>query len=264
VDQDEALKKARQFAQIAYSAEMNNVAREFNAKLVEVRHQMAARGILMSGGMVRETARLSGERVTSLLTKRLELLLEGYELYGVEITDGIAEETLDDVMKLRETLIATSASTGASIGTVSLPGGSGQPYTQLLGEFVPVSAGSVKTEIDRRRLMRKKSEAVQVNVYHVYGHQPRWNMNSTDHSVNVVSASSEQIFANLRQQIAEQVPAGEEQNDILDRLSQLEQAQGSRSFGQKYSDFIASAANHMSLIAPFIPALTEILSKTVT
>ena len=64
MDQDEALKKARQFAQIAYSVEMNNVARAFNATLVEVRHQMAARGILKSGGMVRETARISGERVT--------------------------------------------------------------------------------------------------------------------------------------------------------------------------------------------------------
>lgn len=93
MDQAEVLNKARQFADIAYSAEMNNAAKEFNEKLVAIQTQLAARGNLMSSGMVRETARLAGERVTTLLRKRLELLLEGYALHGVEITDQIAAST---------------------------------------------------------------------------------------------------------------------------------------------------------------------------
>ena len=42
------------------------------------------------------------------------------------------------------------------------------------------------------------------------------------------------------------------------------EARGKPSFGKRYSDFIASAANHMTLVAPFIPALKEILSRKIT
>jgi hypothetical protein len=264
VDQAEALTKARQFADLGYVDEMNKAARGFSTKLQAVQAQLNERGIALSGAMTSETARLRGEQATTLLTKRLELLLDGYELHGVEITDQIAAETLDDVMKLRGTIIAAAASSGARVGMSELPGGSGHFYAQLREQQVPVSAASIKTEIDRRRLMIKKSKQTPVNVYHVYGHQPRWNTNSTDNSVNVVNVSTEQVFANLRQQITERVPAGEEQADILERLSALEEAQGEPLFGKRYSDFIASAANHMALIAPFIPALTEILSRTIT
>jgi len=167
-------------------------------------------------------------------------------------------------MKLRGTMIAAAATSGARVGLSILPGGSGPEYAQLLEQHIPVTAASLKTEIERRRLTIKNSKQTPVNVYYVYGHQPRWNTNSTDNSVNVVNVTTEQVFANLRQQIAERVPAGEEQVDILDRLSALEKAEGTPSFGKRYSDFIASAANHMALVAPFIPALTEILSRTIT
>jgi len=90
VDQAEALTKARQFADTAYSAEMNNAAREFSTKLQAVQAQLNKRGVVLSGAMTSETARLRGELVTTLLTRRLDLLLEGYELHGVEITDQIA------------------------------------------------------------------------------------------------------------------------------------------------------------------------------
>jgi hypothetical protein len=264
VDQPEPLTKARQFAETAYSTEMENAAKEFRTKLQEVQAQNAAGGTVLSGTMTNEIARLSGELVNKLVTKRLDFLLEGYAMHGVEITDEIAEQTIADVMKLRATMIGNAVSTGAKVGMSELPGGSGPFYAGLVGQHVTVTAAFIKTEIDRRRFMNKKSEQASVNVYHVYGHQPRWNTNSTDNSVNIVNVSTEQVFANLRQQITERVPAGEEQADILERLSALEQEQGRPSFGKRYSDFIASAANHMTLIAPFIPALTEILSRTIT
>lgn len=102
VDQAEALRKARQFADTAYSAEMGNAAREFSTKLQATQALFTKRGIAFSGSVTSETARLRGERATTL-TKRLEFLLEGYESYGVEITDQIAAETLDDVITLRGT-----------------------------------------------------------------------------------------------------------------------------------------------------------------
>ena len=81
--------------------------------------------------------------------------------------------------------------------------------------------------------------------------------------MNVVIVSSEQIFTNLRQQIESEIPAGDERRDILEKLTALEQAQNSPSFTKRYSDFIAAAANHMVLLGPFIPALTELLQRTL-
>ncbi len=264
VDQAEALKKARQFADLAFSAAMNDAAREFNTKLRSVKAELALRGTALTGSMTAATARLTGERVSALTTKRLELLLEGCELHGVEITDQVAEQILRDVMQYRTSQIAKAASTDAKLGADNLPGASGPHYAQLLEQHIPVTHASLKTEIDRRRLMRKKSDPTQMNVYHVYGHQPRWITNGTDNSVNIVNAKTEQIFANLREQIAEKIPAGDERSDILSRLTELEQAQSTPSFGKRYADFIAAAANHMALVAPFIPALTELLSRTIT
>jgi hypothetical protein len=113
--------------------------------------------------------------------------------------------------------------------------------------------------------MPKKTESAKAitNVYHVYGHNPHWNVNSYDASTNVVTVSHDQVFANLRKEIISRVSPGGEQDAILERLSSLEKAENTPSFAQRYTDFIAVAANHMQLIAPFIPALTEMLHKAL-
>jgi hypothetical protein len=59
------------------------------------------------------------------------------------------------------------------------------------------------------------------------------------------------------------VSDGEERADILEKLTALEQSQNSPSFGKRYTEFVAAAANHMILLSPFIPALTELLHKTL-
>lgn len=80
----------------------------------------------------------------------------------------------------------------------------------------------------------------------------------------MVTVTNEQLFVKLRDQIKESPVAPEEQSAILARLDALEQAQNTPSFAQKYAEFIGVAANHMQLIAPFIPALTEMLQKVLT
>jgi hypothetical protein len=75
--------------------------------------------------------------------------------------------------------------------------------------------------------------------------------------------SQQEVFTNLKQEIRDKVPDGEERTEVLHRLEVLEQSQGSRSFAEKYTDFIAVAANHMGIIAPFIPALTELMKRAL-
>jgi hypothetical protein len=63
--------------------------------------------------------------------------------------------------------------------------------------------------------------------------------------------------------IVEKIQEGDERSDILKRIDALEKAQGTKSFVERYTDFISAAANHMTVIAPFIPALSELLKKAL-
>lgn len=67
----------------------------------------------------------------------------------------------------------------------------------------------------------------------------------------------------MRQVIQTQVRDTEERTQILTRLEELEAAKGTSSFIQKYQEFIASAANQISFIGHFIPALTQMLGYVV-
>jgi len=95
-------------------------------------------------------------------------------------------------------------------------------------------------------------------IYQVSGYG-RVNVNSTDNSVNVITVSQDQIFEKLKHEITAEIPPGEEQKKIMERLSALEAAQNSSSFAERYAELISVAANHMVLLAPFLPALTEMM-----
>jgi hypothetical protein len=43
-------------------------------------------------------------------------------------------------------------------------------------------------------------------------------------------------------------------------LNELEAAKGSGNFLEKYQGFISAVANHITIVAPFIPALTQMLA----
>jgi hypothetical protein len=187
-------------------------------------------------------------------------LLEGYELHGVLLDEELTGQTVAEITQLRNTMIS-QATHAVAMGVTNVGVGGQSLYIRLLEQHVGMYQNVVKTQLERRRLMKKHEGTT--NIYHVHGHNPRWVTNGSDHSVNIVTISSEQIFTNLRQQIEAEIPVGDERNDILEKLTALEQAQNSPSFAKRYSDFIAAAANHMALVGPFVPGLTELLHRTL-
>jgi hypothetical protein len=46
---------------------------------------------------------------------------------------------------------------------------------------------------------------------------------------------------------------------LLERVRIMEENKGKNTFTKAYTDFIAVAANHISILSPFIPALTEMV-----
>ncbi len=73
------------------------------------------------------------------------------------------------------------------------------------------------------------------------------------HNNTTIEDNHKQTFDDLRQLIQTQVV---DNQLILEALIELEDNYGKGSFVEKYNNFIQSAANHITLLAPFIPALT--------
>lgn len=93
------------------------------------------------------------------------------------------------------------------------------------------------------------------NVYHVSGNNARVLNNSVDHSSNVVNISNDKMFQELRALIEAKLP----DTGLISLVNEMEQAKGTIGFAAKYNAFIQSAANHMTVLAPFIPSLTALL-----
>jgi hypothetical protein len=96
-------------------------------------------------------------------------------------------------------------------------------------------------------------------VNNISGHNSRVNINSTDNSNNQVVENSEKVFSELAEVLRQNVT----QNDARDRLITLveEMRRGTRvgTFTEKYKEFIAAAADHITIVAPFLPALGQLL-----
>jgi hypothetical protein len=91
---------------------------------------------------------------------------------------------------------------------------------------------------------------------HLHGDHSRINVNSTDNSTNIVSES--RVFLEMRETAAA-VPDEADRAHIVAAVGELEKAQGSVGFFPAYQTFIEVAANHMTLFAPFLPALAQML-----
>ena len=259
-DGDEALRRARDFADTSYADAVSRSTKDLQYQLALKRNEYAARGILRSGNMLHASAKLYGKHIDDLVLARIESLLEGYELHNVLLDESLAERTVNEVMRLKDALLLNAKET---VTEVDRGGGLFTPvqFAEYVNNECKVSRSSVVTIAERQRLRPNKPGATST-IYQVSGYA-RVNVNSTDNSVNVITLSQDQIFAKLRHEITTHVQAGPEQEEILQRLSALEAAQNSHSFAERYVDLISVAANHMTLLAPFLPALADMVRNAV-
>src|ERR1700674_1892978 len=94
---------------------------------------------------------------------------------------------------------------------------------------------------------------------HLHGDNARLNVNSTDNSTNIASVTNDQLFVQMQEK-ARSITDETERNEIVARLDELQKARGSGGFLQAYQNFMVSAANHMTVFAPFLPILAQMLS----
>lgn len=89
----------------------------------------------------------------------------------------------------------------------------------------------------------------------VSGAAARVNMASRDSSSNNVGADST-VFDGLEAALRGAVRDQREREQLLDLAADLRRSNGSHGFLAAYQKFIAAAADHMQLLAPFLPALS--------
>jgi len=261
MDEAAARQKARDFAKAAYYAKVESLSRETQERIAEFSSEQAARGVARSGHTTAGIGRIRAEQVLASLDAKLDALMEGYELHGVTVDDKLAQEILDDLRQQHESQVRSlRQAVGHGMSDIGI--GGPRVFMNAIEQHAPFSFNRYKAEIDRRRLMKRPEERPSITIYHLQGHNPRVNINSQDSSINHATVTTEQVFQQLRSAVMT-LPESEERKEIAERLDALEQAKDTPSFGKRYTDFIAAAANHMTILLPFIPVLTEMLHKVI-
>ena len=75
----------------------------------------------------------------------------------------------------------------------------------------------------------------------------------------MVSVEEPALFDSLRSVIRESLEDESVGEHLLQQVDAMQAAVGTKTFAERYKEFVSVAADHMALIAPFLPALTQLL-----
>ncbi len=93
--------------------------------------------------------------------------------------------------------------------------------------------------------------------YNVTANNSRVNIHSNDYSINV-QIDETNVFEKLKNTIEKNISNHDEKAKLLSKVDELKTSQNTQRFTERYKEFIALAANHMTIIKPFIPLLTSL------
>jgi len=143
----------------------------------------------------------------------------------------------------------------------TLPNGIVEPYDILDAGFMqgPEGSRSHYQSVVRKQTKIDPLAQPSQTIYYLIGPNPRVNIQSIDSSANLVGVEPTQLFGRIREAIGESVQDVELLKKLQEKVTDLEKAQGTTGFMARYQEFMALAANHMTLLAPFIPALSQML-----
>lgn len=123
-------------------------------------------------------------------------------------------------------------------------------------------SGSFKAhyQVEVRKETRPVDESGRTTIYNLHGANSRVNIGSHDASTNIVNVTENTLFAELHRVIVEEIADEVQRGMLTEAVQGMEAARGTPRFVEKYQSFIASAANHMTVFTPFLPALTNLLT----
>lgn len=93
-------------------------------------------------------------------------------------------------------------------------------------------------------------------VYNFHGANSRVNNNSVDSSVNVVTVSENQLFEDVKKALAA-LSDNEAKTRLTQEVETLQAQTEKPGRMAAYLKFIEHAANHLTVLSPFLPALAQ-------
>ena len=108
-------------------------------------------------------------------------------------------------------------------------------------------------------LRTHRPELPSVSVQVTSSPQTRVTLNSTDQSTNVINHQAEDVFKQIRDLLKESIADETALSVLLEKVEDLERSRDSEDFKGAYKDFVAAAANHMTVLAPVLPMLAAML-----
>ena len=116
-----------------------------------------------------------------------------------------------------------------------------------------------EVDYEREDAVQRRSPMTAVNVRISDSPQAHINLNSTDRSTSVINGQTEEVFSQLRALIEESLAESDDLSLLLQKVDDMERARDSGGFANAYKEFITVAADHMTVLAPLVPALAAML-----
>ena len=141
-----------------------------------------------------------------------------------------------------------------------LPNGAKEQYLVIDRGFYRGAHGipdHYQIKVEKQSGYVKLSNGTVINEYHITN-ADKVNIHSTDNSTTYqITANDISILDTLRS-LAKGL---DEEDKIISAVNEMQESIGKKTFSEKYNAFIQSVANHMTIFAPFIPALSAFLLK---
>lgn len=99
------------------------------------------------------------------------------------------------------------------------------------------------------------------NIYNVQGPNARVNLHSVDSSYNLANIGETELFEKMRSAIESGVLDGAQKGQLLAAVKELEESAGSPAFAERFQKLLAGAADCMTILVPFLPALGQLAAS---
>ena len=144
----------------------------------------------------------------------------------------------------------------------NLPNGITEKYIVLNSKYVKTPSDSLipsfyKLTVEKDNINNTKIQPNSI-IYNIKDNSGKINIATTDNSIAINITQEEiQQFDTLRK-IAGEL---ENSNEILKNINEMQNSIRKPDYINRYNLFIQSIANHITIFAPFIPFLTNLLQK---
>ena len=146
----------------------------------------------------------------------------------------------------------------------NLPNGMTERFTVINAQYYIGSGRSIpdfyEIAYEREGARSQHSRAQPISVHISDSPQSHVNIDSEDHSINISYGNAGSLFDEIRDLLREAVEDSTELESLLEKVDAMEGSQEAGGFKQAYVGFMSAAADHMTVLAPVLPALAALLS----